>query len=64
MAALVAAIHAFDLSKLKAWMPGTSPGMTNFESSAYAVAPARRGAGFSMIGRLISAERNVPPTKS
>jgi hypothetical protein len=28
MAALVAAIHVFAFKVLKAWMPGTRPGMT------------------------------------
>jgi hypothetical protein len=32
MPALVAGIHAFLLETNKAWMAGTSPAMTNFDS--------------------------------
>jgi hypothetical protein len=41
MAVLVTAIHVFSISEAKAWMPGTSPGMTtSFKASLHDLHPS------------------------
>jgi hypothetical protein len=51
MAGLVPAIHVFLQTAAKAWMPGTSPGMTSFTIKPVLVAAFR----------LFAPIRTVPP---
>ena len=64
MAGLIPAIHVFCLAR-KTWMRGTSPRMTLRGALSYhADAAAGRSTGFSMIGRLITAESTPNSTES